>query len=335
MGRVSPRSPSGCGPAARAALGTCRTSRGRAATGGCPPGSPRTRSAVCPSTPVAPSLRVRRYASWSQAISMWWASVVSAMPGASLASFAIRSSLVETVLELGVSVIFPSNGSVIRRRSLLGGVPRVGSPASSLVLRRSDFPAAPASLACALLGGSAARCRGERRDLPGSWGTLHGMPCSMTPVGPSRRAIRALPYSLAPRCCLPLAHDVGIHDFDISGLESHGLHARCLRFAAAVTDVHARLASGWWPTLAGRDSNPPGRSSGLRSRVGFTWLPPDRDLRGAPPSREAARRRNLVEKNSLGVFAAWRLSFLALEGRARRTQSDCLRRPTMADTAGR
>src|ERR1700734_4127209 len=72
---------------------------------------------------------------------MWWASVVSATSGASLASFAIRSSRVETVLELGVSVIFLSNGSVIRRRPLLHGVPRVGSPASSLLLRRSDFPA--------------------------------------------------------------------------------------------------------------------------------------------------------------------------------------------------
>jgi hypothetical protein len=37
-----PRSPSGCGPAARAVPGTCPTSRGSAATGGCPPAAPRT-----------------------------------------------------------------------------------------------------------------------------------------------------------------------------------------------------------------------------------------------------------------------------------------------------
>jgi hypothetical protein len=41
--------------------------------------------------------------------------------------------------------------------------------------------------------------------------------------------------------------------------QSHGLHARCLRFAGAVTDVHARLASGWWPTLP----------DGIRTR----WVP--------------------------------------------------------------
>jgi hypothetical protein len=43
------------------------------------------------------------------------------------------------------------------------------------------------------------------------------------------------------------------------GALSHGLHDRCLRFAATVTRVlpygRARLASGWWPTLAGQDLN--------------------------------------------------------------------------------
>src|SRR5689334_5491775 len=38
------------------------------------------------------------------------------------------------------SVIFPSNGSMTRCRPLLRRVPRVGSPASSLLLRHSDFP---------------------------------------------------------------------------------------------------------------------------------------------------------------------------------------------------
>src|SRR5215475_5388120 len=43
------------------------------------------------------------------------------------------------------------------------------------------------------------------------------------------------------------------------GAESRGLHDRCLRFAATVARVllhgRARLASGWWPTLAGQDLN--------------------------------------------------------------------------------
>jgi hypothetical protein len=39
--------------------------------------------------------------------------------------------------------------------------------------------------------------------------------------------------------------------------QSRGLHARCLRFVARVVLCRdARLASGWWPTLAGRDLNP-------------------------------------------------------------------------------
>ena len=47
------------------------------------------------------------------------------------------------VAELGVFVIFPSNESMIRCRPLLGRVPRVGSPASTLLPRHSDFPAPP------------------------------------------------------------------------------------------------------------------------------------------------------------------------------------------------
>ena len=42
-----------------------------------------------PSTPTAPSLRVRRYASSSHIRSMWCASVVSTISGACLAKFAI------------------------------------------------------------------------------------------------------------------------------------------------------------------------------------------------------------------------------------------------------
>jgi hypothetical protein len=36
--------------------------------------------------------------------------------------------------------------------------------------------------------------------------------------------------------------------------QSHGIGTRCLRFAVRVTPPHARLASGCWPSSAGRDS---------------------------------------------------------------------------------
>jgi hypothetical protein len=60
----------------------------------------------------------------------------------------------------------------IRHHPLLGGGPRDGSPAPSLVLLSEDFPAPPKSLACALLGSSAAPCAakttGPLRFLVGS-----------------------------------------------------------------------------------------------------------------------------------------------------------------------
>src|SRR5271157_3852175 len=53
-----------------------------------------------------------------------------------------------------------------------------------------------------------------------------------------------------PRLCqqrwLPRAEDFGAR--------SHGIGTRCLRFAMEVARHHARLASGCWPSFAGRDS---------------------------------------------------------------------------------
>jgi hypothetical protein len=66
--------------------------------------------------------------------------VKKARSGASRASLAIRCSFVETVSEIGVFVVFPSSGSVPRCSSSLHGVPRVGSPASSVLLKHSDSP---------------------------------------------------------------------------------------------------------------------------------------------------------------------------------------------------
>jgi hypothetical protein len=56
------------------------------------------------------------------------------------------------------------------------------------------------------------------------------MPCShQTPAGPERQAIRR------SRCCLPLVTQRRLPRLCDFGAQLHGLHLRCLRFAAAVT----------------------------------------------------------------------------------------------------
>ena len=79
------------------------------------------------------------------------------------------------------------------------------------------------------------------------------------PGGTVGQAIRAMPYSSAHRYCLPQLQKRQLPPrMSYFGAQSHGLPARCLRFALVVTDAHARLASGWWPTLAGRGLDPLG-----------------------------------------------------------------------------
>src|SRR4030095_12031674 len=117
-------------------------------------------SALCPSTPRAPSFRVRRYASRSHVTSMWCASVVSGMSGADFASFATRSSFVEMVTEPDVPFIVPSFGSMswhaLSSAGSLGSVPPLRGYYG--VLRR---PALPTSLtrACSAVPS----CNGEDR----------------------------------------------------------------------------------------------------------------------------------------------------------------------------
>ena len=132
-----------------------------------------------------------------------------------------------------VSVIFPSNGSVTRcplsSTGSLGAVPPLLRYYEALRL-----PGAPAPLACAPLGSSTSWWR--RRDLPGSWRTLACMPWPLTPVARQRRACGRLTVSAATRpCCLPPCTKRRPPRHGNFGAPSHGLHARCLRFAAAVT----------------------------------------------------------------------------------------------------
>lgn len=145
---------------------------------------------------------------------------------------------------------------MIRRRPLLRGVPWVGSPASSLLLRRSDFPAPP--LRSLALRSAVPRPRGDV-----GISQVPGEPSRACPALRPRRSHDARPFGRCPtrwrrdvafRC----SYYVGLRHISYFGAPSHGLHARCVRFAAVVADVHATLASGWWPTLAGRDSNPLG-----------------------------------------------------------------------------
>jgi len=158
---------------------------------------------------------------------------------------------------------------------LLRGVPRVGSPTSSLLLRHSDSPSPPLR-SLSLTRRFRLRDDDRASQVPGEPSPC--MPRSSTPAGPLRRASSGcallLFAAMLPSNC---GNSVGscIADFEAA---SRGLHARCLRLVVTVTRVllydHARLASGWWPSLAGRDSNPLGSIVKFPSCCVSTWLPP-------------------------------------------------------------
>jgi hypothetical protein len=178
------------------------------------------------------------------------------------------------MLELDVSVIFPSNGSVTWRRPLLGGVPWVGSPASLLVLQRSDFPMPP-------LRSLALRSAVPRQLRRGGVGIsqVPGEPLRACPALRPRRGRCARPFGRCPTfrrrdVAFRLLDDVGPRDVRHFVAQSHGLHARYLRFTSDVAAAHARLASGWWPTLAARGLNPLGSSVRFRLCLTVTSLPP-------------------------------------------------------------
>ena len=160
-----------------------------------------------------------------------------------------------------------------RRRSLLRGVPRDGSPASSLLPRRSDFPVPIDSRFVAFALHLPRALIRAREEAPGPPRFL-GNPCTHALVSDLGGSV----VLGAPGCALRLEHDsVAFRGctrrrhpqlFHFEAL-SHGLRTRCLRFAATVARVlphgHARLASGWQPpALAGRDFHPRVASQGFR-----------------------------------------------------------------------
>ena len=176
-------------------------------------------------------------------------------------------------------MVFPLNGSVIRRSPSLHGVPRVGSPASPVLPERCDFPptfpphfvsfaqryrgGAPPF---ALTGGRApSACepgpfagrwpfrhvaRGVERDLPGSWSVLPCMPRSWTPGGSprlARRGVSMLPSAVL-KASAPPANP-------LSGLNRAACTTAVYASQPGSPQLHARLASDWSPTFVGQDSH--------------------------------------------------------------------------------
>jgi hypothetical protein len=139
-------------------------------------------------------------------------------------------------------MIFPPSSSVPRRSSSLLGVPQVGSPVSSVLLKRSDFPPpfpprfvsfAPryrgGALPFALTGGRAPDA-GEpgplvaggppgaqpwrRWDLPGSCAN----PCALALALRPRGDLGGRPLA-PPRCCLRYEYGVRLSRFELSRLD--------------------------------------------------------------------------------------------------------------------
>ena len=158
-------------------------------------------SALCPSMPRAPSLRVRRYASRNHSTSMWCASVVSGTFGAAFASFAIRSSLVEMAFEPCVSFIVPSFGSTSQappfaRQGPLGRFPHVFARTAALRL-----PVLPTALtrACSVVpsrNGESGTSQVPRSPSP-------CMPRPSIPAEPRSQTPGRLPLRCFARWCLP------------------------------------------------------------------------------------------------------------------------------------
>ncbi len=223
--------------------------------------------------------RVCRYASYIHTVSMWWAKVVITIAGVFLATSAIRHSLVEMLPELNLSGIFPPIGSSSRRPlpstgslwdrfpGLLGTMGRSDSP-PSVPVGSFPRPAVPSRAPCfapaigeALpmtdqgfgLPAPLPAFSGWRRwGLPGSWRTFDRMPCfndSGGPAMPGRCGIGdvAFPLHVQGRRPRKVISELSTQPtISLSTLHPFGYPRG------------ARLASGWRPPLAGRDSYPQG-----------------------------------------------------------------------------
>ena len=92
-------------------------------------------------------------------------------------------------------------------------------------------------------------------------------PCSWTPVGPNTPGHYGVPARP------PLVSTTVAPAMKVFGARSHGIGTRCLRFAVEVSFPHARLASGCWPSFAGRDLfTRRAAVKGFRVRVSSSFL---------------------------------------------------------------
>ena len=147
---------------------------------------------------------------------------------------------------------------------MLRRVPRVGSPTSLLLLRHSDFPAPQLARSRLLVGSVSPRSDGisqvPRRPTP-------HMPRSSIPAESSKLASGAKPLRSLRRSCLPCLPTRRPPQLPHFGIQFRSLRARCLRFVTTVarcffTITQDSLPAGG-PTLAGRESNPLGRTPGF------------------------------------------------------------------------
>ncbi len=222
-------------------------------------------AAVTPSTPTAPSLRVRRYASSIHIKSMWCASVSSTLCGASLAKSAIFCCRVEMLSRSNARVICPPR-SLFRPvgrfppAGPLGRVPRARryyqpTPTTQPPSRRTSLPSLGATLSLVLFA-------------PGGWTTANG-PGQLLPRRPHRvpdKERLSPPRFLGDPCVHAVLFDPGgahapgrlgaravvfrpVNDVDsaLSAFEaqSHSLHAPCVRFAGGITPAPRNTRFRW------------------------------------------------------------------------------------------
>ena len=189
-------------------------------------------------------------------------------------------------VELNVSLIVPSFGSTLRCRPLLRWLPWVGSPASQLLLRHSDFLLPLLAHALRSLGGSASRRRNRSSQVPRR--PSPHMPRSTTPVEPTRAGLRGFaPTSCSLGVAFQVPRLVGLHDSCLSGPDSAACVLAVYASCRSLPSAHARLAFGWRPCL-GRAGIQPAGSRSWFQYVLVTYSPPRRGLLGA---RETAALR--------------------------------------------
>jgi hypothetical protein len=199
-------------------------------------------------------------------------------------------------------VVVPSSSPVTRRPPSLHGVPRGGSPASSVLRRRSDshspFPLrfvafarryrggvrpslsrvaglpAPASLDSLIAGCPSGLTPRRRLGLPGSWMD----PCAPAPLSDPGGISTPGPYRrLDAAACKVTTQAPSSRNF--RGSIPRLTHSLSTLRRAQSPAPHARLASGWWPACAGQVSHLLGplrkvskmATSSLPPSPGFAW----------------------------------------------------------------